>query len=81
MGILMPAVFFGHGSPMNSLQTNIYTESWRRFGQSIPRPKAILALSAHWYIQGSAVTGVTFPETIHDFGGFPRQLYEVSSLC
>ncbi len=78
MGILMPAVFFGHGSPMNSLQTNIYTESWRRFGQSIPRPKAILALSAHWYIQGSAVTGVTFPETIHDFGGFPRQLYEVT---
>ncbi len=78
MGMVMPAVFFGHGNPMNALQTNAYTESWRRFGQSIPCPKAILALSAHWYIHGSAVTGTTLPETIHDFGGFPRQLYEVT---
>jgi len=74
----MPAVFLGHGNPMNALQSNVYTESWRRFGLSIPRPKAILAISAHWYIPYTAVTGSVFPDTIHDFGGFPRELYEVT---
>ena len=78
MGMVMPAVFFGHGNPMNALQSNTYTESWRRFGSSIPKPKAILAISAHWYVPGTAVTSSPLPETIHDFGGFPRELYEVS---
>jgi len=78
METVMPAVFFGHGNPMNAIQTNVYTESWRQFGAATPRPKAILAISAHWYIPGTAVTASASPETIHDFGGFPRKLYEVS---
>jgi 4,5-DOPA dioxygenase extradiol len=78
MDMVMPAVFFGHGNPMNALQSNVYTESWRLLGSALPRPKAILAISAHWYSHETAVTGASFPETIHDFGGFPRELYEVS---
>ncbi len=73
----MPAVFFGHGNPMNALAHNRYTEAWTAIGASLPRPKAILCISAHWYIQDAAVTVSTAPKTIHDFGGFPRQLYEV----
>lgn len=76
--VVMPVVFFGHGNPMNALQSNVYTESWRRLGQSIPCPEAILAISAHWYIPGTAVSGSTAPETIHDFGGFPEELYNVN---
>jgi 4,5-DOPA dioxygenase extradiol len=72
----MPAVFFGHGSPMNTLEQNRYTEAWRKIGKSVPRPTAILAVSAHWYIPGTAVTTMETPETIHDFGGFPRALFE-----
>jgi 4,5-DOPA dioxygenase extradiol len=74
---LMPTIFFGHGNPMNALLNNAYTERWSAIGKAVARPKAILCISAHWYIPGAAVTVNTTPRTIHDFGGFPRELYEV----
>ena len=73
----MPSVFFGHGNPMNALLRNAYTEQWVAIGAKLPKPKAILCISAHWYIQDAAVTVSTAPRTIHDFGGFPRELYQV----
>jgi 4,5-DOPA dioxygenase extradiol len=73
----MPSVFFGHGNPMNALLRNPYTEQWTAIGAKLPKPKAILCVSAHWYIQDVAVTISTSPRTIHDFGGFPRELYQV----
>ena len=70
----MPALFIGHGSPMNALERNRYTEAWRALGAALPKPKAVLCISAHWLTRGLAVTAMPMPRTIHDFGGFPREL-------
>ncbi len=84
----MPVVFVGHGSPMNAIEDNAWSRAFAALGRALPKPKAVLAISAHWCTRGSFVTGDTMPKTIHDFGGFPQALYEVEypaqgspSLC
>jgi 4,5-DOPA dioxygenase extradiol len=73
----MPVLFVGHGSPMNAIEENAWSRGFRALDALLPRPRAILCVSAHWYVSGTFLTGNAQPKTIHDFGGFPRSLYEI----
>ncbi|MGZ6231339.1 MAG: 4,5-DOPA-extradiol-dioxygenase [Syntrophales bacterium] len=73
----MPAIFLGHGNPMNALERNSWMDAWSAIGKEITKPEAIVAVSAHWYVPYTSVMAMTAPQTIHDFGGFPRALHEV----
>jgi len=74
---IMPVLFIGHGSPMNGIEDNVFSNQWAAMAKSIPLPKAVIVISAHWQTRGTQITAMDFPPTIHDFGGFPEALYEV----
>jgi 4,5-DOPA dioxygenase extradiol len=73
----MPALFIGHGSPMNAIENNLYTENWAKITHEFPKPEAILSISAHWYTNGSRITDATYPKMVYDMYGFPDELYKV----
>jgi 4,5-DOPA dioxygenase extradiol len=76
-GHRMPLLFIGHGSPMNGIEDNEFSVQWKQLGQEIPMPSAVLVISAHWLTRGTHITAMDFPKTIHDFGGFPKALFDV----